>query len=190
MISADSKKLSRVFVAFPMQASEAEKLKLIQQQNSSLSNIRWTPGANLHLTVFFIGEILNEHIDPAIKSISEVARGNSPFEIGFEKITWAGKKMPHGMIWAQFFKNDFYSRLSSDLHQALKEFLTVHPVFKDPIPHVTLARMNKAADINKINLHFEENFSIPQISYCELWKTMHTPEGVRYDSLKRFDFQN
>ncbi len=191
-VASSEKNYARIFVAFPIFPLKAEELKAIQQQNSpSLANeIRWTPLRNLHVTIFFLGEVLQENIPSISKAISTVTSQTKPFTIEFEKVQLAGKLKHGGMIWARFHKNDSYFNLSSGIYHAVKNFLLTQPVFKDPVPHITLARFRKETDFNKINLSFEDNFMLPEINFCELWKTIQSKEGVWYESLERFDLRN
>jgi 2'-5' RNA ligase len=142
----------------------------------------------LHITIFFLGEVLEENIPPISDSISSVTNNTKSFQLEFEKIKLAGKLKHGGMIWAQFYKNDFYFNLSTGIYHAVKSFLLTQPVLKDPVPHITLARFRKEADFNQINLSFENSFTLPEINFCELWKTIQTKEGVQYKSLERFEF--
>lgn len=183
------KNVARIFVAIPVPYLQAEEFKIIQQQNLSLSNIRWTPLANLHVTIFFLGEVLEENIFSINNAIKKVIENTSPFRIDFEKIMLKGQKKNNGMIWAKFFRNDSYASLSNAIYNAVKEFLIVQPVFKEPVPHITLARIKNMTGIDAINLSFKENFSLLEINSCELWKTVHTKDGVVYECLEQFDFR-
>ena len=189
MDSSSEKNYARIFVAFPVPFSNAEELKIIHQQNSFLDGIRWTPSQNLHVTIFFLGEVVEANISPIINAISAVTNKAKPFTIQFEKIKLAGKLKRGGMIWAQFYKNDSYFNLSKNIYHGVEPYLIIQPVFKDPIPHVTLARFKGETDSAKINLSFQDTFTLPEINYCELWRTIQTKEGVVYKSLGRFDFE-
>ena len=188
MFDFSEKNSARVFVAFPVPDLNAEELKVIRQQNILLNGIRWTPSQNLHVTIFFLGEVLEEHISSINNEVSNVVQKTFPFLIEFEKIKLAGKRRQGGMIWAQFYKNDSYSDLSKVIYQSVKRFLTTEPVFKDPIPHITIARLKKESEFEKINLSLKNKFSLPEINFCELWKTIQTKDGVVYKSLNRFVF--
>ena len=178
-----------MFVAVPVPHLRAEELKIIQLQNNSLDGIRWTPPSNLHVTLFFLGEVLEENISSINDSIKKVIENTSPFEIEFEKILLKGKKKNSSMIWVQFFRSDSYASVSNAIYNSVKDFLIAQPVLKEPVPHITLARLKRDAPVDAINLAFEKKFLLPEINSCELWKTVHTNEGVVYKSLERFDFK-
>ena len=173
-------------MAFPVPLTQAHALDTIREQNSSLQGIRWTPLQNLHVTLFFLGEVEEENIPAISQSISKVTEQTLSFNIEFEKIILVERKKNAGMIWARFLKNEFFTTLSMSLHHTVKSFLVVNQVMKDFIPHITIARLKREAENEKINLSFDDKFSLPEINFCELWKTIQTKEGVVYKSLERF----
>jgi 2'-5' RNA ligase len=189
MTNPAEKNYARIFVSFPVPSLQAEALEIIRQQNSLATGIRWTQIQNLHVTIFFLGEVLEENLPAINRAISFVTVETLPFNLTFEKITFAGKLKHGGMIWARFLKSNSYASLSGNIYHAVREFLLTQPVFKDPIPHITLARFKRETDLTKINLTMGFALELPSINYCELWKTIQTKEGVLYKSLGRFDFR-
>src|SRR5436190_4874871 len=108
MFNSPRKNYARIFVAFPVTSVIAEELKIIRVQNNLLTGIRWTPSQNLHLTIFFLGEVPEENVSSISVVISAALIKTKPFSIEFDRITLAGKPKHGGMIWARFHKNDFY----------------------------------------------------------------------------------
>ena len=190
MIVSPETNFARVFIAFPVVSSPAEKIQSIHKQNFSLDHIRWTPMRNLHITLFFLGEVHNETLDDISSAISNVIMHSRSLNLEFEKVTIEGKNNKGGMIWVRFFKNVLFTALHQNLYHAVESYLGVQSVVTDPIPHITIARFRKEAAIDKINLSFEKTFSIHGIDACELWQTIQTKEGVLYKSLEQFDFSN
>lgn len=181
--------LVRVFVSFPVSSVQAEKIKSIQLHNDSLKQIRWTPLPNLHVTIYFLGEVRKESLEQISNALSKAIKHTEAFRIEFEKITIEGKTNKQGMIWARFFKNNSFTNLNNNLYQAVESYLRIQSVLKDPIPHITIARFRKEAEIDTLDASFDATFSMPEINSCELWQTVHTKEGVAYKSLDRFDFK-
>ena len=187
MIVPPETNFARVFVAFPIPSDQVNKIHSIQQQNASLEQIRWTPLRNLHITLFFLGEVQRETLDDISSAISNVIMHSRSLKLEFEKVTIEGKNKKGGMIWVRFFKNDLFTTLHQNLYHAVASYIEVQSVVKYPIPHITIGRFRKEAAFDKINLSFEKTFSIPDIDACELWQTIQTKEGVIYKSLVRFD---
>ena len=55
------------------------------------------------------------------------------------------------MLWAGFRKNESFKLLSDKIYSVVKEFMTIPPVYIDPIPHCTLARFKADADFTNFN---------------------------------------
>jgi len=185
MPDSSSGKLVRVFIAYPLPLLFAESLRTVQQQNQSLNGFRWTPSENLHVTIFFIGEIQKEKIPAVTEAVSQVAKDCKTFHLEFDAITVEGKRK-NGMIWARFKKNPDYADLSVNVYAAVKSLLMREPNIKDPIPHITLARWKPGAEIENLNLSVEGKLSDLDVNVCELWQTVQGKEGVSYDRLARF----
>lgn len=190
MIVPPETNFARVFVAFPILSDQVNKIHSIQQQNASLEQIRWTPLRNLHITLFFLGEVPSESLDRIRAAISNVIVHSHSLKLEFEKATMEGKNKKGGMIWIRFFKNDLFTTLHQNLYHAVKSYLGVQSALKDTIPHITIARFRKETEIDKLNLLIDTNFSIPEINSCELWQTVQTKAGVFYKNLQLFEFRN
>ena len=190
MIVPPETNFARVFVAFPIPSDQVNKIHSIQQQNASLEQIRWTPLRNLHITLFFLGEVQRETLDDISSAISNVIMHSRSLKLEFEKVTIEGKNKKGGMIWVRFFKNDLFTTLHQNLYHAVASYMGVQSILKDPIPHITIGKFRKETKDDKINLSFDTNFSIPEIDFCELWQTVQTKAGVFYKNLQRFEFRN
>ncbi len=84
------------------------------------------------------------------------------------------------MIWVQFRKNDRFSSMSRKIKDLVSGFMTKSASHPDPIPHITIARMKRKADISAIN---PEKLSIPEsilLDRIELWQSLQSAEGVLY----------
>lgn len=177
------KNLSRVFVAFPFpeetKAAYADYIK----DFLNVLGVRWTRVDNLHITLFFIGEVEEENI-PAIRRKLQPIKDNwKSFELNFEKITFRGKAHSPGMIWAQFEPSNEFADVSRTIHSVVAEYMIVAPQHLDPIPHITLARLKKGADLMKIR---SNELSMPiklPVDKMELWKTVQSVDGAIYQRI-------
>lgn len=172
----------RIFVAFPVRGSLADTLFVVAGNNSASENFRWTRAENLHITLFFIGEIKEEHLDSVKKTLQEIFDNAVSFSLNFDGVHFAGMK--NTMLWARFEKNNFFKSLSERIYLAIKPVMNIHPVHEDPIPHITLARIKNGQNSfvnNEVGI-------IPdvRIDHAELWQTVQTKDGVRYQSLAKY----
>ena len=174
------KKLIRIFVACP---PPGELLDLYTSYISHFQNIaglRWTRRDNLHLTLFFIGEIEEENLNFVIEQIGAIRLSFNPFVLEFEKISYRGKAHKPGMIWAQYQKADTFSELSALIHRSVSKYMTIVPSHSDPIPHITLARLKKGAVIDAVRLNEIVFPSQLKVDKIELWMTVQSQDGVVY----------
>lgn len=61
--------------------------------------------------------------------------------------------------------------------------MTIIPQHQDPIPHITMARIKKGADISTISTTAFSLTNKMLVDKMELWKTVQTTEGVIYQRI-------
>lgn len=130
---------TRLFIAAPV----PDELKLYLSQQASLyqdAAIRQVPEANLHLTLFFIGNVPAERQDPIQEVTEHIASQFPSFELQLEAIEPGPKPRSPRLIWARFAQNDTFAQLSRSLTQALSDAKAAD---RAPLPHITLARFRK-----------------------------------------------
>lgn len=177
------KNLIRIFTAFPAPAKLLEAYSEFIRVYSELQGIRWTPSDNLHVTLFFIGEVEEENLPAIQEALNPLFSKWESFEIEFEKTSFRGKQNSPGMIWAQFVKSEKFKNASERIHVAVAEYMTITHVHTDPIPHITLARIKRGADFSGINLSDFNYKDRLVIDHAELWMTVQSKAGVTYKRL-------
>ena len=129
----------RLFVAAILPESLKDKL---QEQLSAFEHphTRFVPRQNLHLTLYFIGNLPSSQLESIKRKIRETATRYQPFTLRFAQ-TEAGpdRKKPR-LVWARFEQHDTFEKLSQELTEQLCE---EEPSKKKATPHVTLARFRK-----------------------------------------------
>ncbi len=176
-------KLTRIFVAFPISPDITAKYSTYINSFQNISGLRWTKARNLHLTLFFIGEVEERNIVSVINDLRSIQESWKSFNLIFEKISFRGKAQSPGMIWAQFEISHAFNEISSLIFSKVSKYMTIVPQHLEPIPHITLARLKKGAELNEIKAN---EFPMPNeilVDKMELWKTVQTPDGVLYEKL-------
>jgi 2'-5' RNA ligase len=174
----------RVFVAFPLR-NDLANFYLETGRRNRIQGVRWTPEDNLHITLFFIGEILEENLEKVKNSLAEIFLNQNSFSLNFESVTFAGKKK--SMIWGKFSENPEFKLLSEKIFSGVKEFMTIEMIHSDPVPHCTIARINKGTDLSLVDLNVAKTEQkTVEINLAELWQTVQTREGVRYKCLEKY----
>lgn len=89
------------------------------------------------------------------------------------------------MIWARFQKHDSYSKLVLGLKANLSEF--VRADIKDPIPHITMARLKNFKNTDQIPIQKhrleKDHFDLAELV---LWESVLDPKGAIYTPLQQF----
>lgn len=173
----------RIFVAFPLIKDLLDLYSDYILNFRNIPGLRWTKRENLHLTLFFIGEIEESNLPHVIEQIKILRESFKPFLLEFEKISYRGKAHKPGMIWAQYQKAESFNELSQVIYKSVSGFMTINPQYLDPIPHVTLARLKKDVDLSSVRAN-ELNFpALLKVDKMELWMTVQTVDGVVYKSI-------
>ena len=129
----------RLFVA----AILPESLKDTLQEQLSVfdhPHIRIIPKQNLHLTLYFIGNVPQSQLESIRQTIQEVARHHQPFTLTFAQTEPGPTLRKPRLVWARFEPDPVFEKLSRELTEQLS--VESDPP-KKPIPHVTLARFRK-----------------------------------------------
>ncbi|WP_299702463.1 RNA 2',3'-cyclic phosphodiesterase [uncultured Pontibacter sp.] len=130
---------TRLFIAAPV----PEELKsYLSRQASSFQHeaIRMVPEVNLHLTLFFIGNVPIEQLSDIREVTAHMAGQFAPFDLKLQAVEPGPKPRSPRLVWARFAPDDTFANLSRGLAQALSP----QPLSqRDPIPHITLARFRK-----------------------------------------------
>ncbi|MEJ8758223.1 RNA 2',3'-cyclic phosphodiesterase [Pontibacter sp. H259] len=114
----------------------------LQQQFQSFldDTVRPIPLQNLHLTLFFIGNVPATELQTIRQKAKNIARQCNPFTLQLATIEQGPKPKSPRLIWARFESHPEFTRLSKLLSDALAPD---EPNKLKPTPHITLARYRK-----------------------------------------------
>lgn len=159
---------------------------LLQQhlQHYTHPAIRFVPNQNLHLTLYFIGNLPLEQLSSTSERVQEIAQRHQPFILDLEQLEPGPTRKQPRLVWARFTANLAFEALS----QELTETLSQQPVKKlKPIPHVTLARFRKDKPVpaNLPTIALDTPLQLP-VHEIALWQSeLASPHPV-YSVLKHF----
>lgn len=145
--------IRRLFLAV---AAPSETLILLEDLKCRIPHHKawkWMRPKNLHLTIFFVGNIEIHDYEPILKEFREIVSSFSPFSLKFDGIAIMPSKKPY-MLWAKFKKHERYTEMYHSIHKVLSPYLKNNSeIYSEPVPHITLARFhgsgqNNFTDIN------------------------------------------
>ena len=179
----------KLFVAIPVPAEFKKDLKEFIKLNADVANIRWIPKENWHITLFFIGFINENKLNIINEKTKEIITETNPFELHFQRFSLEGKASKKSMVWARFNTSEEFEKLSNQIQKNLIDELEEVQKFKRSIPHVTLARLRKSVKRNKINLETNPDKKILEVNQCELWQSIPTSTGMKYENLYSYNIK-
>ncbi len=180
--SIDYMDISRLFIALPVPVTFHGVLTSLQYSNREIDGIRWVKKENLHVTVFFIGNINSSLIPEVTEIMKECVLESGAFELKFDGIALQGPMQKPKMVWVRFFKNDEFTSLVGSMGNRLSSIGVAASRFPEPVPHITLARIRTGTIPELLNVSGEDI----RFRGCELWKSNQTAQGVMYESIDRF----
>lgn len=182
----------RLFLGISLNPSVLSFIKTFQERNAHLSNIKWIPEKNLHITVFFFGNIQVEAL-PNLNSFIQLTLKETPaFTLNFEKFTLAPSAKSPRMIWLRLHKNEAFRLLVQSIQ---KHFSKINPNLqqrKSPIPHITLARVKSNTSSSFPGKKIVSSI-VPEkieVNALRLWKSDLNPKGAVYTEIQRFELRN
>lgn len=146
---------------------------------------RWTPVANQHVTVKFLGATPTARLDDVVSACRGAAGGVAPGPIGLEglgafpsvrraKVLWLGLADPDGVLGA----------LARALDPAL-EPLGFAPERRPFSPHLTVARFRAPEDLRPLPALEDDPPEPVVLAEVALWRSHLSPKGARYEALER-----
>lgn len=179
---------TRIFIAIPPPQEVIIFQEKLRNINLHLKKIKWMRSNNIHLTIYFIGNINRENLKNVSEIIHLVIEKQTPFTLSFHELCFAPSKKPR-MIWAKYHKHDSFSSFSANIHHALTKLIPNNKFYyNNPIPHITLARFHSMK--NYTDISFPDPVVLPDltINHCELWETVRTDGKSNYHRINSFSF--
>ncbi len=143
--------MKRLFLAIPLPDEEIKRLAAYLEPYKSepiLADLKWVEPKNFHITTLFLGDIP----DSVVPEMLEILRGTCarihPFDFHYEGILFFPFKLPK-MIWARFHKSFEFTELAKELRRFLAPYMEESEEEKDPVPHITLAKLRNPIDARK-----------------------------------------
>lgn len=180
----------RLFLAIPLSESLLEKLAGMGGLYAHERGIRWTTRQNLHLTVYFFGDVEEAVIPAMSEKIKEVVSATPRFKLEFEKIMYAPPNRPARMVWADFAGCHPHTKLVRSVYENTKKFLnpaSAQETDRAPHPHITLARLNNPETARFIKLE-PIDAEVMTAEKCVLFVSELTPKGSIYTAIDEYRF--
>lgn len=184
----------RTFIAIDLEEEIKKNISLIiNKLDSGHRNVKWIRRQSMHLTIKFLGEVLEDQI-PGIESVLDnIASNRSSFSLSLKgagtfppqkkipRVLWIGVKTPQDLQALQF-------EVETEMEKKgiPKEKRKFHP-------HLTLGRVKSsfqlAPILAELEKHQDTNFGEMRVKKITLFKSILKPSGAEYSVISEFTLQ-
>lgn len=180
----------RCFLAIDLPSAMKEKLTAIQAELEGSATIKFVEKENLHITLFFFGEIGDKKLKEIKEVISSRLRTFQKFQVKLKGIGVFPSQSYVRVIWVGVEA----SRLE-ELHHTLIQGLQQLGFYEDRpfVPHLTIGRVKRV--LNRENLmkvldKFRTlEFGEFEVGEIKLMKSILTPKGPIYEDIFKFELK-
>lgn len=178
----------RLFVAFDVPTPLLEEVHArTEELRSMLPGARWTPVANQHVTLRFLGATPGDAADLLRGLCADVAASHAPARLRLTTIGAFPKARRARVVWAGIADR---SDLSGSLHAALESgarSLGFAPEERPYSPHLTLARLKTPAAVPEAaaGISFTDLPAFP-LDELVVYRSHLSSRGAHYEVWDRF----
>jgi 2'-5' RNA ligase len=143
--------------------------------------LRALPAEQLHVTVVFLGDVVDTAIAALAAEMAAVTASEPAFELGVVSARPAPERRPR-MLWAVLGASEPLIRISRSLHETARQ---AAPDRAKPLrgsPHITLARYRRPLpELEAMELPLEERrFDVTEL---HLIRSQLSQQGARYETV-------
>lgn len=172
--------IRRIFLAVPAPSETEDLIEGLKRKFPAQKALKWMRPQNLHITIFFIGNIERQNYNLIRRKCEEVISDSPPFRLMFDGLTAMPSQKPH-MLWAKYKTNVRYTEMYHSIHNSIAPYINGgSKVYENPVPHITLARFHgvKSIDLSDIS----SDIVLPEVHVNEfcMWETESRPGQSDY----------
>ncbi|MBU0668108.1 RNA 2',3'-cyclic phosphodiesterase [Patescibacteria group bacterium] len=176
----------RLFVSIPL-PPEMMSVLSDYERNNLLPDVQWVNEENLHVTVFFCGDVEEADISRLDARIGDALKGVRAFDLGWKEILFAPPGKVKRMVWGEYHSNAGFDALAGTVYDAVKPFVdaSIKKSRGRMIPHITMARFKNPAVADKVRLP-QTDPGMLNVRNVELMSSELKPEGSLYTVLSSY----
>ncbi len=183
----------RVFVAIELK--DAAKKSLISLQESlkkATCDVRWVDPGLTHITLKFLGDVMEKDVPGIISVLQEEAGRIEPFAITIRGIgvfpDWRNPKV----LWAGIREGEKSVSLAAKSVQSILSKIGFVEDKKRFVPHITIGRIRSyknTSSLRKAILAEDDFLAETSAESMTLFRSVLSPEGADHISLAEFPFR-
>lgn len=188
-------KVIRTFVAILIDESLKKVIAKVQSHVKKLApDVKWVAPENFHITLKFLGNVVEDALPEVVKAVEEAMRGFSPFDLAISGVGAFPNPARARVVWVG--SGEGRERLAQ-LASAVDRNLAKLGFEKEDKPfkaHITIGRVKisrflrqLAEGIGKVDA---ENLGIQRISGVAVMRSELGREGPTYTPIKAIKFNH
>lgn len=175
----------RLFIGVDVSSELRGEIKQAEQEKRHLSWLKWTKTENLHMTIYFLGNVRKEILENLISLFRLGYSSCRPFTLSSGKWSWGPRSKDPRMIWIRFPKSESFSELVRLSHDWFSRVQPSPQQRISPIPHITVARF-RPEEKSPVELPARQLNRAMVIRSLTLWRSDISESGVVYTPLATF----
>ncbi len=150
----------------------------------------WVRPENVHLTLFFLGEMEKPDVEYMAKHLCDRVRGFPSFSFVIKDLGFFRKGRGPRVIWLGVERNVALEKLYEELGTELMKHHFVQEIDRRFIPHITIARIKQYPQMwEKLIEDLEVDNMVVPVSSFKIYSSVLTPTGPIYKWVYMCDFE-
>lgn len=181
----------RTFIAIDLDGPLKKNLEaLIDELRPNGKNIRWVNAQGMHLTLKFLGEVLDQDISRLAGLLENLVKSHSAFDLRLQGTGWfpPGRKNPR-VLWVGVEADPSIGSLQEDIETAVEK-LGFPREAREFHPHLSLGRVKFPSRLelllSDLEKHRETVFGEMRVLKVILFRSTLKPSGAEYSVLSEF----
>ena len=186
----------RTFISIEIPENIKDNIeKSIGEMKLILSPLKWLDKKNLHLTLKFLGWVVDDKADDIIRSVTDVAKDFGSIKINFAGLgVFPDIKHPR-VIWVGICEgNDRVNDLAGKIDARLSSEGYRNEEEKGFSPHLTIGRIKEKVDAEPLNKFIEINatteFGGFTADHISVMKSTLMRSGPMYEEMKQISLSS
>lgn len=178
--------MARLFLGISLSDQSRQEIASTYEANKELKGVRWVPHSNYHITIYYMGEVVDEMLENVQQALKNGFIGYSAFQLNFKSYEFAPKGEPPRMLWGRWKQHPTFIQLVNRAHFLYTQLNPGYAYRKRPIPHTTICRFGKELGTSEFRLEGLEKPVGIEVMEMVLWESCRGEEGeVVYVELMR-----
>jgi 2'-5' RNA ligase len=176
----------RGFIAIEIHATP-QILAFEKEIERTGADVKLVEPENIHITVKFLGDTDERHIDEIERTMKESVQDMKPFSLSLKATGVFPNQQYVKVVWIGIIDNGTIGTIAQKIDEKLAP-LGFKREHRDFSPHLTIGRVKTARNKEKLLIaignHTSDEFAIQEVHSITLKKSELTPKGPIYTTLR------